>query len=75
MPAERVAMRHVREIVRLRFGSGIAGRGIARRLGIAPSTIRETLKRFAAAGPSWPLSEAMTDQCRKHLDVRVKTQA
>ena len=62
MPAERVAMRHVREIVRLRFGSGIAGREIARRLGIAPSTIRETLKRFAAAGLSWPLSEAMTEE-------------
>jgi transposase len=62
MPAERVAMRHVREIVRLRFGSGIAGREIARRLGIAPSTVRETLKRFAAAGLSWPLSEAMIEE-------------
>src|SRR5262245_51746774 len=55
-------MRHVREIVRLRFGSGMAGREIARRLGIAPSTVRETLKRFAATGLSSPLSEAMTEE-------------
>jgi transposase len=34
---------------------------IARRLGIAPSTVRATLKRFRAAGLSWPLPDAMTD--------------
>ena len=32
MPAERVAMRHVREILRLKFSSRIAGRESARAL-------------------------------------------
>ena len=62
MPAERVAMRQVREILRLRFGSGLAGREIARRLGVAASTVRQTLKRFEAAGLTWPLAEAESEE-------------
>jgi transposase len=62
MPAERVAMRQVREILRLTFLSGISGREIALRLGIAPSTVRETVKRFQAAGLTWPLAEGVTEQ-------------
>ena len=57
MPAERVAMRQVREILRLTFSSKIPGREIARRLGIAPSTVRETVKRFQTAGLAWPLAD------------------
>ena len=62
MPAERVAMRQVREILRLRFSSGIPGREIARRLGMAASTVRETLKRFEAAGLRWPLADAVSEE-------------
>jgi transposase len=47
MPAERVPMRQAREI--------------GRRLGLAPSTVRETLKRLASAGLSWPLREGISD--------------
>src|ERR1700726_1241530 len=61
MPAERVAMRHVREIIRLKFTAGISTREIARRLGIAASTVRETLKRFEGAGLGWPLPDGMSD--------------
>ena len=32
----------------------------ARRLGVAPSTVRLTLRRLAAAGLSWPLPAEMT---------------
>ena len=49
MPAERVGMRQAREIIRLKF-SCVATREIARRLGLAPSTVRETLKRAESAG-------------------------
>ncbi len=52
MPAERVAMRHVREILRRRFASGITGREIARRLAIARSTVRETLKAIGSSSRS-----------------------
>ena len=49
MPAERVAMRQAREIIRLKFSSSMSTWEIARRLGLAPSTVRETLKRLDGA--------------------------
>src|SRR5271168_143468 len=61
MPAERVPMRQAREIIRLKFSAGMATREIARRLGLAPSTVRETLSRLASAGLSWPLREGVSD--------------
>ena len=36
MPAERVTMRHAREIIRLKFSACVATREIARRLGHRP---------------------------------------
>jgi transposase len=61
MPAERVAMRQAREIIRLKFLANVATREIARRLGLAPSTVRETLKRIESAGLVWPLPSEMND--------------
>ncbi len=61
MPAERVAMRRVREILRLRFGAGMSHKGIARSLGIAASTVRLTVARVAAAGLCWPLPDQLSD--------------
>jgi transposase len=54
-------MRHVREVLRLKFVGGVPTREIARRIGIAPSTVRTTIRRFQAAGLSWPLPDEMTD--------------
>jgi transposase-like protein len=54
-------MRQVREVVRLKFVGGVSTREIARRIGVAPSTVRETIRRFQAAGLSWPLPEDLTD--------------
>ena len=61
MPAERVAMRQAREIIRLKFSAAVATREIARRLRVAPSTVRETLKRVESAGLAWPLPEGLSD--------------
>jgi len=60
MPAGRVSMRHVREILRL-CSAGLSKHEIARRTGLASSTVRETLKRFAAVGLAWPLPDDVTD--------------
>src|SRR5213595_3708165 len=60
MPAERTMMRQVREVLRLRT-AGVGRNEIARRVGVAPSTVRLTLKRLATAGLSWPLPAEMTD--------------
>jgi len=57
MPAERVAMRQAREIIRLKFSADVATREIARRLGLAPSTVRETLKRNRGRRPRVAVAE------------------
>jgi DNA-binding transcriptional ArsR family regulator len=61
MPAERIGMRDAREIIRLK-SSSVSTHEIARRLGLARSTVRETLKRVDGAGLSWPLPEDMNDE-------------
>ncbi|MGO8740482.1 IS21 family transposase [Rhodoblastus sp.] len=54
-------MRQAREIIRLKFSASVPTREIARRLGLAPSTVRETLKRLDGCGLTWPLPEGMND--------------
>src|SRR3954447_6025360 len=71
MPAERIAMRQVRDVLRLN-AAGISGNEIARRVGVASSTVRLTLKRLAAAGLGWPLPAEMTDAA---LEARLFTAA
>jgi hypothetical protein len=54
-------MRHVREILRLKYGADMSTREIARRVGVAPSTVRTTLERFAGCGLGWPPPDDVTD--------------
>lgn len=61
MAAERLSMRRVREILRYRFAEGLGHKAISYRVGAAPSTVRETLRRAEAAGLSWPLGEEVSD--------------
>src|SRR6202047_4636019 len=60
MPAERIAMRQVRDVLRWK-AAGVSGNEIARRVGVAPSTVRLTLKRLAVAGLGWAVPAEMTD--------------
>jgi transposase len=53
-------MRHVREVLRLRT-AGVSANEIARRLDLAPSTVRLTLQRLATAGLVWPLPTELSD--------------
>lgn len=54
-------MRRVREILRHRFEESLGHKAISYRVGAAPSTVRETLRRAEAAGLSWPLGNEITD--------------
>ena len=63
MPAERVSMRRVREILRLKHACGASDREIARSLSLARSTVALTLERAAASGLRWPLPATLTDAC------------
>ncbi len=60
MPMGRLAMRHVREVMRLK-AAGLSIREIGRRVGAVPSTVRLTIRRFEAAGLSWPLADEVAD--------------
>src|SRR3954453_17658716 len=62
MPAERVSMRRIREILRLKNECGATDRAVARSLGLARSTVALTLERVAAAGLEWPLPETLSDR-------------
>ncbi len=66
MPAERVPMRSVREILRLK-AEGLSDRAIARSARLARSTVGEYAGRAAAAGLSWPLPETLTDTALEAL--------
>ena len=61
MPAERIKMRKLREIVRLLAAGGLSKREIADRVGVAASTVREAAKKISAAGLSWPLQTELSD--------------
>ena len=55
MPAERLTMRKIREVFRLKFDCDISNRQIAISCNIARSTVGEYLFRFQQAALSWPL--------------------
>ena len=67
MLAERTTMRQVREILRLKFVGDVPLREIACRVGVAASTVRATIKRFRAAGLTWPLPDGMTAALEERL--------
>ncbi len=61
MAAERLPMRKLREIIRLKLQAGHSGRAIARACGLSPSTVGEYLGRIALAGLTWPLPPELDD--------------
>jgi len=54
-------MRKSREILRLKFETDLSQRAIARACGVSNATVWDALKRFEAAGLSWPLPEGVGD--------------
>jgi transposase len=62
MPAERLPMRKIHEILRLKWETGLSNRQIAKSCCVSRSTIAEYLRRAQGAGLSWPLPEGMDDE-------------
>jgi transposase len=67
MPAKRLSMRKIKEILRLKHKVGLSARQIARSCSISRSTVSEYLSRAAAAGLSWPLEEGMDEAMLERL--------
>lgn len=61
MPAERLTMRKVKEVLRLRYGLGLSLRKIARSCSISPSGVGDYLQRAKAAQLTWPLPDDLDD--------------
>lgn len=61
MPAKRLSMRKIREILRLKFECKLSNREIAQSCSTGHSTIGDYLLRASAAGLSWPIPEGMDD--------------
>ena len=60
MPAERLSMRKIREVLRLR-ALGLSKREIAQSISIGATTVLDYQRRADRAGVSWPLPEDWDD--------------
>jgi len=67
MPAERLSMRKIREVLRLSWGGKLGARAVAHSCGIGRTTVQEYLQRARRAGLSWPLPEGLSDSALEAL--------
>jgi hypothetical protein len=70
VPRPRIAMRYVRDILRLAWGQGLSRREIGRSLGLPFTTVSDHVPRAEAAGLTWPLPEGMDDAALEALLFR-----
>ena len=61
MPRERLTMRKVKEVLRLKWASGCSVRQIAASCGIGRATVSDYLRRAEVTGLHWPLSEGLDE--------------
>ena len=61
MTAERLSMRTIREVLRLKWEKKLSNKQIADSCNIARSTIRDYLERAQRTGLSWPLPTDLDD--------------
>jgi len=64
MSQERLSMRKIKEVLRLRYEKGLSHRAIGRSCGIGCTTARESVVRAQAAGLSWPRSKPPASPAR-----------
>src|SRR3954471_14961146 len=61
MPAERLSMRKVREVLRLKHTLGMSLRQISEATGVGKTVIGEYVRRARVIGITWPVPEAIDD--------------
>ena len=62
MPTERLSMRKIREVLRLRFVCGLSKRQIAAAVAISTTAAGGYVARAKRAGLSWPLPADLSDE-------------
>jgi predicted DNA-binding protein (UPF0251 family) len=59
MPRERVSMKKIKEVLRLKWSPELSDHDVAESCVLSRSTVWEYMQRAKAAGLSWPLPEGM----------------
>ena len=59
MPRQRLSMRQIHEVLRLKWAAGLSERQIARSLGLSRPTVAAYVRRAQVAGLSWPLPDGL----------------
>src|SRR5215210_1951135 len=67
MPTERVPMRKIREILRLKWVAQRSHRETARSLGVSPGTVASAVGRATATGLTWDAVEALSDDALERV--------
>ena len=67
MPAKRLSMRKIREVLRLHLGLKRSIREVARSISAPPSTVGDYLARAKAAELTWPLDDDLDDTRLENL--------
>ena len=67
MPAKRLSMRKIKDVLRLCWGQGLSKRKAAGSCGVSRPTVDDYLRRAEAAGLSWPLPAEMDDGALERL--------
>ena len=61
MPAPRLLMRKIREVLQLRHEQGLSHHAVARACGVGAGTVNRYLRRAAECGLGWPLPADLDD--------------
>jgi transposase len=67
MTQERLTVRKIREVLRLKWDAKLSHREIGRACNISCSTVSEYVQRAVRARLNWPLAEGMSDEQLYHL--------
>ena len=67
MPRERLSMRTIKEVLRLKWEADLSQRAIAVSCRLGPTTVRDYLLRAEAVGLRWPLPEGMDEEALERL--------
>jgi transposase len=62
VPRPRIAMRKIREVLRLTFGEGLSRRQVSAGAGVPVTTVSDYIGRATAGGVGWPLPEGLDDE-------------
>src|SRR5450756_1137850 len=61
MPAERLSMKKIRDVLRLTHAMGMSRRLVGEATGIGKTAVGEYVRRAAVAGLSWPIPDEIDD--------------